>query len=73
MTIGKLKVNEHACLYDESGNSMPQWDAKEIPYDSLLQHFAEYFSDPYSGGDPATTTITVRDGEISSIYRKWHP
>lgn len=36
MTIGRLKVNERACLYDESGNSMPQWDAKEVPYDSLL-------------------------------------
>lgn len=36
MAVGKLKAIERACLYDESGNSMPQWDAKEIPYDSLL-------------------------------------
>lgn len=68
-----LKISERACLYDESRNSMPQWDAEEVPYDSLLQHFAEYYSDPYAGGNPVTTTITVKDGEIVSIYHKWHP
>lgn len=36
MAVGKLKVIEHACLYDEAGNLMPQWNAKEVPYDSLL-------------------------------------